>query len=115
MDSLLDVLGPFYDPKGEQIDSNGFPNITSPMRPYSNHPFFSNTDQESHLGFYQADYTEHDSMNEFLSSILSFPDEYSGGSNIQQISTPEVVIHSQSGSEVDTEVQVDHIHIIFFT
>ena len=113
VDPLLDALGPFSDPKGERIDYNGFPNITSPMRPYSNHPFFGNTDQESHWGYYQADYTEHDSMNEFLNSILSNPDEFSGGSKVLQMSTPEVVIHSRSSSEVDTEVglaQVDHIY-----
>jgi len=116
VDPLLDALRPFYDPKDEQIDSNSFPNITSPMRPYSNHPFFGNSDQESHLGFYQADYTEHDPMKEFLNSILSNPGEFSGGSNVQQISTPEV-IHSRSSSEVDTEVglaQVDHIFIILY-
>ncbi|XP_020240988.1 NAC domain-containing protein 62-like [Asparagus officinalis] len=102
VDPLLDALRPFYDPKAEQIDSNGFPNITSPTQPYSNHPFIGSSDQKSHMGFYQPEYNENDSINEFLKSILITQDEYSEGSKVLQMSTAGA-LHSHSGSEVDTE------------
>lgn len=103
VDPLLEALGPFWDSK-EQIDSYGFPSISSPMRPYSNHPFFGSTEQEKRTGFCQTDCTENDSLDEFLNSILSNQDECSGASQqIMRMSATDVM-HSRSSSEVDTEV-----------
>ncbi|KAJ6830917.1 NAC domain-containing protein 62-like [Iris pallida] len=103
VDPLLEVLERFCDPQNEPKDSAGFPNVTSPILPYSEYPFFGNTDQESHMGFGQADYAKQDSMNDFLNSILSNHGEYcSGGLAVQQTSTTEAM-HSRSSSELDTE------------
>lgn len=101
LDPLLEALGSFYDTK-KQIDSNGFPSVSSPMRPYSNHPFFGSTDQDSHMGIHQNNHMEQDYLDEFLNSILSNQDECSGQSKVQKISTPEVT-HSRSSSDIDTE------------
>lgn len=102
VDPLLEALGAIYDTE-EQLVSNEFPSFSSPMRPYSDHPFVTSTDQESHMGFYQNDLIEHDSLDEFLNSILGNQDEYSEGSKVPPMSTTEVT-HSRCSSEVDTEV-----------
>ncbi|KAJ6797302.1 NAC domain-containing protein 62-like [Iris pallida] len=102
VDPLLEALERFCDPQDDPIDAAEFPNISSPMLPYSDHPFFGNTDQESHMRFGQPDYVEQDSMNDFLNSILSNQENYSEASNFQQTSTTEAM-HSRSSSELDAE------------
>lgn len=112
---MLDALGLVNDRNNEQICSDVFPTVTSPMRPYSNLPFFSSADQESHMGFYQADNSEHDSVNEFLKSVLIMEDEHSEGSKVQQTSTTLEVIHDRLGSEINNEVgilQVNYAHYV---
>ncbi|KAJ6851115.1 NAC domain-containing protein 62-like [Iris pallida] len=102
VDPLLEALERLCDPQNDPIDAAEFPNVSSPMLPYSDHPFFGNTNQESHMGFCQPDYVEQDSMNVFLNSILSNQEYYSEASNVQRTSTTEAM-HGRSSSELDTE------------
>lgn len=58
-----------------QMDPNGFPRISSPMLPYTNHPFFGNINQGSPTGYYDLDSNHDDSINDFLNSVLTNSDE----------------------------------------
>ncbi|OAY66634.1 NAC domain-containing protein 14, partial [Ananas comosus] len=61
--------------QNEKIDPNEFPNISSPMLPYTDHRFFGNINQEPDMGF-NSDNIQNDEMNELLIQLLSGPDEY---------------------------------------
>ncbi|XP_038971457.1 protein NTM1-like 9 [Phoenix dactylifera] len=104
-DALQDVSAQHRDPQYEQIDYNGFPNISSPMLPYTVHG--------SHMGFVCN--ADQDPLNEFLDAILSNQDEHSSGaSNVQKDSVPETLPRhsiwdsascrdSGTSSDIDTE------------
>ncbi|XP_026660207.2 protein NTM1-like 9 isoform X2 [Phoenix dactylifera] len=96
-----DVSTEYHGPHHQQIDSNGFPNISSPMLPYTDSLDVDNADQ--------------DSFHMFLDAILSNPDEYStGASDVQKNSVAETVPRhgiwdsasfrdSGTSSDIDTE------------
>ncbi|OAY77745.1 hypothetical protein ACMD2_07276, partial [Ananas comosus] len=56
------------DLRYEQIDPNEFPRISSPMLPYTDHPFFGNINQGSPSGYFDLDNNHDDSINDFLNS-----------------------------------------------
>ncbi|OAY73162.1 NAC domain-containing protein 14 [Ananas comosus] len=63
------------DLRYEQIDPNEFPRISSPMLPYTDHPFFGNINQGSPSGYFDLDNNHDDSINDFLNSVLTNSDE----------------------------------------
>ncbi|XP_010941181.1 NAC domain-containing protein 14 [Elaeis guineensis] len=111
-DPLQDVSAQYRDPHYEHIDSNGFPNIGSPVLPYPDY-FFGNMNHGSDTGY--VNNADKDPLNEFLIAVLSNQDDYSSGaSNVQKDSVAETLPRhsiwdsascrdSRTSSEIDTE------------
>ncbi|KAG1359332.1 protein NTM1-like 9 [Cocos nucifera] len=111
-DPLQDVSAQYCDPQYEHIDSNGLPNIGSPVLPYPDY-FFGNMNHGSDTGYVNNAYQ--DPLNEILNAMLSNQDDYSSGaSNVQKDLVPETVPRhsiwdsascrdSRTSSEIDTE------------
>lgn len=63
VDPLLEALG--------QADSNGIPNIPSPLCTYVDNSFLCNGNQESNTGLFQTNFNEPDPMDDLLNSFFS--------------------------------------------
>ncbi|CAL9131228.1 unnamed protein product [Musa acuminata var. zebrina] len=66
-DNLQDVLDQLCDPGCQPIDYDNFPNISSPMLPYTDYPFFGDVNNE----LFPVDNAEQDSLNDYLKAELN--------------------------------------------
>ncbi|XP_010934905.1 uncharacterized protein [Elaeis guineensis] len=111
---MHDVSTQYHGPHHQQIDSNGFPNFSSPMLPCTD-------DQESPME--DVDDADRDSFHEFLDAVLGNPDEYSPrASDAQKNSVAESVPRhgiwdsasfrdSGTSSDIDTEAGLPQEHV----
>ncbi|XP_072993534.1 uncharacterized protein [Typha latifolia] len=89
---LQDSLAQFVDAEHEKIEPDRFPNISSPPLPYTDHPFFGNINQGSHMEYLKVCNSSQDSLDVLLNSMLTNQDEISSrGSIVLKDSADEVV------------------------
>lgn len=117
-DPLQDVSAQYRDPRFEHIVSNGFPNIGSPILPYTDY-FFGNMNHGSDTGY--VNNSVEDPLNEFLNAVLSNQDEYSSGAcNVLKDSVAESLPRhsiwdsascrdSRASSDIDTEATLPQV------
>ncbi|RWV91757.1 hypothetical protein GW17_00045923 [Ensete ventricosum] len=65
--NLQDVLDQLCDTRYQSIDYDNFPNISSPMLPYTDYPFFGDINNE----LFPVDNAEQDSLNDYLKAELN--------------------------------------------
>ncbi|WOL05454.1 hypothetical protein Cni_G14183 [Canna indica] len=108
VDGMQDVVAQLFDSQYQQIGSNSFPNISSPMLPCADHPFLGN----SNNGSFPVDNAEQDSLNDLLNSMLNTEECSSLATMFENDSFDENVLRhslweSASGKNIscpDTEV-----------
>lgn len=85
---LQDVLAQFSNLEYQQTDSSYFPDISSPMLPYTDHPFFGNINN----GLVPVVRAEQDSLHDLLNSMLKEDESVSATATFENYSFGENLV-----------------------
>ncbi|XP_074586224.1 uncharacterized protein LOC141841923 isoform X2 [Curcuma longa] len=83
-----DVLAQFSNLEYQQTDSSYFPDISSPMLPYTDHPFFGNINN----GLVPVVRAEQDSLHDLLNSMLKEDESVSATATFENYSFGENLV-----------------------
>lgn len=65
-------------PKAQLDEGDGFPNMTSPLRPYTDYPFPNSLNQEDYMRLLNVDsFSNPELVGNLLDSVLPNPVDYS--------------------------------------
>lgn len=85
---MQDVLAQFSNLEYQQTESSYFPDISSPMLPYTDHPFFGNFNN----GLVPIVRTEQDPLHDLLKSMLKEEESVSARATIENDSFGENLV-----------------------